>query len=612
MKIHARNTFTKKITAEEAKAFLDHNHDQKSTVKSGVTLNLGLFDKKEKSLIGLVQFCYPRTSKTKKAYSLELLRMAFLRNVRVPGGASKMIKNFIKDYRPSDFFTYQDTTGENTKVYEYAGMSLVKDGLKYKKQYVVAPGKTLNSASRQEALGLAYATRYGPDRILGTKIGEVFREDGTRKGNREIFLEELGWHIEETTGDSIYEWIDPNRTYYTYKITATDSEKYYYGVSHVKIADATVDDCLNDGYMGSGGRNNKFSNWKDKHKKSLIKEVVSTYPRKAFAYESEKSLVGDLWKTDRKCLNSTNGGKGIGVDKKQGESHIDLCSIHGETKHLGSLCLTCRVSGVSKISTCKVHGETTHFGSTCMQCVGQRQFNKAYCEIHKEETTHRGVKCLRCHANEQIVTINCKVHGLTKHKGDSCLKCRETISLKICPNHGKTKHMGDTCYKCIKSIKLKQCSIHGESTHNGNQCYKCLNDKTNAKKNCLIHGESSHVGDSCLRCVNSKNISESICSVHGKTKYRAGKCARCISENSYSTSFCEIHGETKFLKGNCRKCMTQKMFTTEECEIHGETKHQKGICIKCRNSSKWTIETCSIHGSTKHNSGKCSKCKHKK
>lgn len=135
----------------------------------------------------------------KRVYTTELYRMAFEKEMRIVGGASKLLSFYRKTFRPADIFTYQDTTGEGTRVYEHCGFTLVRQDKK--KQYLVAPGKTLETASRKEALGMAYATRYGPDRILGTKLGEVLRADGSRKSNKEIFIEDLGWHIEETTGD---------------------------------------------------------------------------------------------------------------------------------------------------------------------------------------------------------------------------------------------------------------------------------------------------------------------------------------------------------------------------------------------------------------------------
>ena len=76
-------------------------------------------------------------------------------------------------------------------------------------------------------------------RLAFKKDVRVYREDGSRKSNREIFLEELGWHIEETSGDRVYKWVNPRMTDYTYKITASYSDKYYYGVRSVLIGNAT-------------------------------------------------------------------------------------------------------------------------------------------------------------------------------------------------------------------------------------------------------------------------------------------------------------------------------------------------------------------------------------
>ena len=209
IRIYARNTTVSPLTTKEADDFFLENHRQSYVKKKfGRIDNLGLFY--NDTLVAAVQFGAPRTTAKTKRYSKELYRMAFLAESRIVGGASKLIKHFIKIYKPADIFTYQDTSGETTDVYAQAGMTLVSQTKN--KKYLVAPGSTMNTGSRKEVLGMSYATRYGPDRILGTKLGEVLRSDGKRKTNLKLFIEDLGWHIEETSGDRVYEWVDPNRT----------------------------------------------------------------------------------------------------------------------------------------------------------------------------------------------------------------------------------------------------------------------------------------------------------------------------------------------------------------------------------------------------------------
>lgn len=66
----------------------------------------------------------------KRKYSIELLRLAFKNDVRVVGGASKLVSYYKKHYHPTDIFTYQDITGEVTTVYEQCGFTFVNEAKK--------------------------------------------------------------------------------------------------------------------------------------------------------------------------------------------------------------------------------------------------------------------------------------------------------------------------------------------------------------------------------------------------------------------------------------------------------------------------------------------------
>ena len=501
--IAARDCSVSLLSESEANLFVDNNHDQGS-LRNSKTSSLGLYTQNE--LVGVVQFGKPRTALMSRLYSLELLRLAFKKGVRVRGGASKLIKGYVKQYKPADFFTYQDTAGEATAVYEYAGMTFVSQAKK--KQYLVAPGKTLETSSRKEALGMPYATRFGPDRILGTKLGEVYREDGTRKSNKDIFIEELGWHMEETSGDRVYEWVNNDLTFYTYKITATDSDKYYYGYSHIKKANASVEDCLADGYWGSGDPKavaNKFVNWRLRHQDKLVKTIEKTFQRKPEALEHEWELIGDRWRSDPLCLNSAAGGHGhahnnIRTLKKE-------CSIHGLTSHQGNSCRKCVAERTKNISSCDFHGETVFWGDKCSRCSALENISLKVCPIHGE-TKHKGMVCYRCEQGSLIYEAVCGVHGFTVHQGSSCVQCsvERKNSLKVCSVHGLTAHQGDSCYKCSTKTKghLRECPVHGITKHNGETCPKCVLKDKYTKRKCPVHGLSTFRGSSCASCSSEK------------------------------------------------------------------------------------------------------------
>jgi len=469
--IYARNTTVRKISVEEATVFLNENHRQMSTSSTKVSVSLGLYSKNDE-LLAVIQFCAPRTADKRRNYSSELLRLAFKRNIRVVGGASKLISHYVKTYKPADFFTYQDTTGENSLVYQSAGMTLVETNKT--KKYLVAPGATVESGSRKEVLGIPYATRFGPDRILGTSLGEIIDENGKRKTNYKLFVEELGWHVEETSGDSVWEWVDTQRTYYTYKITAADSAKYYYGVSHVKKADASVEDCLNDGYWGSGGV--KFSNWKMRHKNQLNKEILSIHNRAAGAFAEEERLIGDLWINDEKCLNSSAGGFPRTNNSPQ-KTVIQECVTHGKTKHQGNSCLRCVQEGLVTTELCeKKHGLTTFRGGQCASCLVEKSISIKKCPTHGE-VKFIGNSCYFCQNNRTIVTKKCEKHGETSFKKNNCMKCsaEKSQNMKECNKHGYTKFRGDACGKCKNEaqISMKECDKHGLTKHNGAKCYRC-------------------------------------------------------------------------------------------------------------------------------------------
>lgn len=539
-RLGARQTFVKEISTEDADRFLEENHRNGSIAKKSSVTSLGLMltadEDTAQDLLAVIQFCRPRTSLKMRKYSHELLRLAFKRDTRVAGGASKLIKHYIKNYRPSDFFTYQDTSGEATLVYEHAGMKFVSQ--EKKKEYLVAPGKTLENGSRKEILGMAYAVRYGPDRILGTKLGEVFDSSGKRKTNKAIFLEDLGWHIETTSGDRVFEWVDPNRTYYTYKITSSESSKYYYGVSHVKKARATQKDCLEDGYWGSGGP--AMKHWKKKYSSGLKKEIIALYDRKMPAYLAESKLIESAWAKDKKnSLNFHPGGYNGGEGLRSPERKTLHCEKHGVTLH-----------------TFLSNGK---------------------------------VLCGKCVAAARTSIKLCSVHGLVKHSGDVCYTCynQKSVYLKVCPQHGETKHQGSHCTKCVaQRVNAKKvCEIHGETNFKGDSCEKCVAQKRVYEAECPQHGWGKFQGSVCYKCIQ-KDHEVKKCAIHGMTLHAGSSCKKCGVGKSWTVEECPKHGETKFHAGACRKCRAEKSVTIKVCPTHGETKHRYTICYKCETEKR--------------------------
>lgn len=386
---------------------------------------------------------------------------------------------------------------------------------------------------------MAYATRYGPDRILGTKLGELIDEKSKkRKSNKRIFLEDLGWHIEETTGDRVYEWVDANRTYYVYKITATDSNKHYYGVSHVKKSNANIEDCVADNYWGSGGK--KFIHWKTRHAKTLIKDVLSVHKSRQEAYFLEAELIEKAWKTD----------KDNNLNIHMGSFFWDGNTVSHPNRYTPMLC--------------PIHGEVPHI-------------------------TGSG-KCMSCIRSASITIKNCPIHGKTKFSGDYCFKCynKKTVSEKECPIHGLTKHQGSSCSQCSteKIVHIDHCDLHGKTSFRGPTCEKCVAAKRVYVDTCHIHGEGKFQGGKCYKCLH-QTYGTGICEIHGKTLFTAGNtCAKCRSAKMFTDNECEKHGNTSHKNGKCQKCLGESRISLKQCPKHGLVKHNLNSCYQCRMDSR--------------------------
>lgn len=100
--------------------------------------------------------------------------------------------------------------------------------------------------------------------------------------------------------------------YYTYKITLLKGSLkscYYLGLH--------ITDDLNDGYCGSGRI------IRDYYKKygaiegvTYTKEILGFYNNQEELNQAEYELIGDLYKTDTKCLNLRAGGMQAGISNK--------------------------------------------------------------------------------------------------------------------------------------------------------------------------------------------------------------------------------------------------------------------------------------------------------
>jgi hypothetical protein len=118
-KIYARKCEIKEVTFEKSKLFLDMNHIQGNYNSKH---NIGLYYNKE--LVSLMCFTKIRFEKNVNGY--ELTRFCNKINTSVIGGASKLLKYFIKKHNPRKIISFADLRYSNGNLYEKLGFLLIE------------------------------------------------------------------------------------------------------------------------------------------------------------------------------------------------------------------------------------------------------------------------------------------------------------------------------------------------------------------------------------------------------------------------------------------------------------------------------------------------------
>ena len=187
IKIGARQTTIKIIDKKTSKMFLDNNHvlgyDRSSDVIYGLYYN--------DVLVSVMSFGKPRYS---KEYDWELLRFANLSNHTIYGAASKLWKQFLKDYNPKNVITYTNNDFGNGEVY-------AKLGFKFKD--VLKSSCVWNQPYKNTFIKHTSLIRQGADRLLKNKIDNYFpvgldREDFINRGGKEEYAREYSLLPENT------------------------------------------------------------------------------------------------------------------------------------------------------------------------------------------------------------------------------------------------------------------------------------------------------------------------------------------------------------------------------------------------------------------------------
>lgn len=160
-RIYARKCEIREVSNILAEDFLNQNHLQGSVNSK---IRYGLYFNNE--LVSLMTFGGLRKSLGSSAEEgcYELVRYAGLLNSSVIGGFSRLLKHFIKIYRPKSILTYSDKRYFTGEIYQNNGFSYVKDTkpnyfyifkqrreyrFKYRKDILVKQGFDSNKTERE-------------------------------------------------------------------------------------------------------------------------------------------------------------------------------------------------------------------------------------------------------------------------------------------------------------------------------------------------------------------------------------------------------------------------------------------------------------------------------
>lgn len=134
-KVYARKCIIKEVTDTKlVRKFLDNNHIQGFV---GSKVKLGLFFNDE--LVSLMTFGGLRKSmgQNPSKYDFELMRFCNKINLSVIGGASKLFKYFIRNYKYNSILSYSDNSYSNGNLYLNLDFKLVDQETKLNYYWVI-------------------------------------------------------------------------------------------------------------------------------------------------------------------------------------------------------------------------------------------------------------------------------------------------------------------------------------------------------------------------------------------------------------------------------------------------------------------------------------------
>lgn len=306
-------------------------------------------------------------------------------------------------------------------------------------------------------------------------------------------------------------WNSPHYKHYTYKIYATDSEKFYLGRKSTRVNNQSdvLNQLMTDNYYGSGGT--AFKRWKNKHSKTIKKEVLKVFDTWGESLAHEVEIIGELYKTNKNCLNRITGGSS-GFYKRIKDGDITL-SLHTYKGY------------------CSIHGHTSHYsGKRCVKCMSEN-LNKEEVFESKNISSEQNVYCKYTDENNLIVES---------------------------PNALKESSIGDEFTDGqsdnLKSNFNNKYSIKSKNAFRNNT----IAGRKFVDKECKIHGITPFAKDTCIKCSVSGAYSQGSCLLHGKgVSFKNGRCTACVNIKKFSVDYrdCSSHGkESLFVDNVCLKC----------------------------------------------------------
>ena len=124
-RIYARNCIIKEVPSKECNEFLEKYHLQGKTNSS---IRLGLYYNNE--LISIMTFGRGRKCLNSKI-EYELYRYCCKEGFQVVGGASKLFKHFVKEYKPETIESFSSNDISDGNLYQQLGFEKVSDSVGY-------------------------------------------------------------------------------------------------------------------------------------------------------------------------------------------------------------------------------------------------------------------------------------------------------------------------------------------------------------------------------------------------------------------------------------------------------------------------------------------------